>query len=235
MIVHKKKIDNKYWKDCYAYTMEEATNLGISWKELRDEELSEYVKTDDDYIVKLKYKRRYSDRSGSNLYISTEFGSVFAKQRLIVKKVIIPYKEWKLQRTIKKREFPLVLDYVAKSILDGNPVKPQMIVNLLGIRHKNPNAIWRNMMSSPEVRGMIQKSLSEKLTDLNVDEGKVVKLVEEAIEMARGKDNPFAMLKAAELLGKYLGMDAKTVVKESHSTDGDGNISKILKEISFEG
>ena len=91
------------------------------------------------------------------------------------------------------------------------------------------------MMNTPEVRQAVQKSLSERLDDMGVNEQKVISLIEDAVEIGKTKKNGFVILKAAELMGKYLGMDAKTVIKESHSTAGEGNSARILKEISIEG
>jgi hypothetical protein len=231
MIVHNKKIGKRLWKKCYAYTIEEAKERGLEWKDLRDEEISEYVKTDDDYIVKLILKKRYN----KDLWIKTEFGSIFGRQKLLVNKELIPYGDWKAKKLTKKKRFPIVVDYIVACILTNSTINPDVIGNILGLKYRNTNLIWKNLMNQPEVRQMVQKSLVERLSDLNVDEGKVVNLIDDAIVIAKKKGNAFAILKAAELLGKYLGMDAKTVIRETHSTDSEGNISKILKEISIEG
>ena len=229
------KKTNGIWKKCYAYTKEEANELGIEYKDLRCKEYSEYVITDDDYVVKCIYKKEYPEGHGNQLYTKTEFGSIFYRQKLLIDREIVPYAVHVMKRTLRRPEFPLVVDYIVDSMLSGKKVKPETVTNILNLKVKNPKAVWKNMMNTPEVRQAVQKSLSERLDDMGVNEQKVISLIEDAVEIGKTKKNGFVILKAAELMGKYLGMDAKTVIKESHSTDGEGNIARILKEISIEG
>lgn len=233
MIKRYSKVDKGVYKEVVAYTVDEAKEKGIEWLGWKDREYSEYVESDNGYVVKCLGKKEYGKRK--ELYVRTEWGCMFHRQRFIVEPYRLTYSEWKLQRTIRRKKFKFVVDYVSSCMVYGTNIEPEVCMNILGIKSKHVKSIWKNMMENKEVQAMIQSSLQEKLYQMGVDEKKVIDLINDAVRMGKEKKNAFVVLKAAELMGKYLGMDSKTVIKESHSTDGDGNISRILKEISIEG
>ena len=75
MIKRYSKVDKGVYKEVVAYTVDEAKEKGIEWLGWKDREYSEYVESDNGYVVKCLGKKEYGKRK--ELYVRAEWGCMF--------------------------------------------------------------------------------------------------------------------------------------------------------------
>ncbi len=75
---------------------------------------------------------------------------------------------------------------------------------------ENPAIAAKRLFKTKQVKKMIQDKLKEVLVDKNIDEGFVLDVIKDAIEVAKVKEDSGNMIRAAKELSEFLDMKPKT-------------------------
>tara|TARA_R110002051_G_scaffold173923_2_gene244191 strand:+ start:1893 stop:2684 length:792 start_codon:yes stop_codon:yes gene_type:complete len=75
---------------------------------------------------------------------------------------------------------------------------------------KNPALAVKKLLKTKEVKRIMADKLKEILLEKNIDEGFVLDIMKDAVDVAKMKEDPANMIRAAKELGEYLDMKPKT-------------------------
>jgi len=92
---------------------------------------------------------------------------------------------------------------------------------------------WRKLTRTEEFRKMVREELQSLLLEKGYTEGVVLDLLEEALNMARGKTDITNFLRIAENMQDMLGMRDKQITKTTQISAGQVT-QNLLNEISDE-
>lgn len=75
---------------------------------------------------------------------------------------------------------------------------------------KNPAMAVKKLLKTKEVKKIMSEKLKEILLEKNIDEGFVLDVMKDAVDVAKMKEDPANMIRAAKELGEYLDMKPKS-------------------------
>ena len=75
---------------------------------------------------------------------------------------------------------------------------------------KNPSIAIRKLLKTKEVKKVMAEKLKEILIEKEIDEGYVLDVMKDAVDVAKMKEDPANMIRAAKELGDYLDMKPKS-------------------------
>ena len=203
--------------DYPVYKKEEADNNGLKYKHWNASKEGEYGLSDDGYVAECIYRKAYGEKveytypygrqwlsAWSKLefephYRSNNFSTVSTKS----------YNDLE----VKKKGADIAMDaYVAYKIAGLQPDWEQ-IGTLYRPDQDNPVIAAKRLFKTKQVKKMIQDKLKDILIDRKIDEGFVLDVIKDAIEVAKVKEDPGNMIRAAKELGDFLDMKPKVTEK----------------------
>ena len=213
-LVKKLKKNNYQEKTYPVYTAEEAKSKALKVKHWKECSLGEWGVSDDGYVsecvgleqydrgplVVFPFGRAWIHKT-SRLefephYISKNFCNVSTKS----------YNEIEAKSTRAQLAVNAFLAYKMAGL------SPDMhkIGSLYRPDQKNPVIAAKKLLKLKEVKKMIEEKLKEILTDKEIDEGFVLDVIKDAIEVAKVKESSADMIRAAKELSIFLDMAPKT-------------------------
>ena len=219
------------------YTKEEADTNKIDYKYWKEADKGEYAITDDNYVAKVIQKKKYDSTNGVvSYYVRMPFGYAFhspkypnqslnadgrlsnhtlsGKPQLEVRKGT---QEWKNLAMVYSVCFDMEL--AIEQVYD-NP-SPSKIRTA------------KRWMRTQEFKSMVKDELKEVLAEKGHNRSKTIDLLDEALSMAKAKNDVTNFLRVVENIQDMLGMKDKTVTKTTTQLEAT-QTRKLLDEISEE-
>ena len=216
MIKITKKLKKNNFKsvDYPIYTGVEADEEGIIYKYWQECNPGDWGICDDEYVSECISRNQYKDNTemvfpfgrqwlGNHRklefephYSSGNFCTVSTKS----------YNELEAQ----SRRTELAVDAFLAYKTAGKSPDLDKIGTIYRPDQKNPSIAAKKLFKLKEVKKMIEEKLKEILTDKEIDEGFVLDVIKDAIEVAKVKESSADMIRAAKELSIFLDMAPKT-------------------------
>lgn len=229
------------------WTVKEAQEQGIPYKDWREAEEGEYALSDDGYIAKVITKRQYDARrkGGKNSYYRFPWGYHFYnpkydaanKKKLKMEGRKTPHTlSGKSVVDVKCQQEPLQsLARVRAQVWDDDIA----IAFTMGDLPPSEYGKYKRLMRTEEFKKEVRKQLRSVLAEKGIDEDSVVDMLIDGIEMAKQSTNKYGnpdlsnYFKGVEHLSDMLGMRDKDVKKTTKSLHGEKQ-RRLVDEINQE-
>ena len=213
-ITKKLKRNNFQPETFRVYTKAEAKKEGLKWKHWGEAQEGQYGISDDGYVAECIYRKEYGDK--------VEYTYPYGRQWLTAWGKLEFEPHWRSNNfstvstksyndlEVQKKGADLAMDaYIAYKIAGLSPDWEQ-IGKIYRPDQDNPVIAAKRLFKTKQVKKMIQDKLKEVLTDKNIDEGFVLDVIKDAIEVAKVKEDSGNMIRAAKELSEFLDMKPKT-------------------------
>lgn len=245
-------MSKKDYVDFWVYDKEMADDKGIKYKHWREcKDKGDWGLTDDGYVGELlkryKMKKRKYWKDGEEMHgLKFTFAEVntyptnrlLFEPRLKTKKWTgYSSKSWQEIELRRARMIP-VIEVFVQNLLAGRQVPLRELSNYYRQDGKY-GWVLKNIMKTKEWRDVIKKEVREALELRNIDEGKVLDIIDKAVEIAQGKNDAGNMLKGADSLIGLLDMkpEKQQVTKKlemSRMSAIEGQIEKEEENLRLE-
>lgn len=217
------------------YLKEEADDAGIEYIDWREAGVGEWALSDDGYVSEIIRRKEYSDgRDGKNHYIQTPWGYTMWSPRYPTKKFYAEGRKCAYTLTGKRKieQFAPKLEKLAMCY--AQTMNKDISIDLaFGSLSKNQHSMWKRKMKSEVFRDMVRKELASLLSSHGMTEDYTLDLLENTIEMAKGKNDVTNLMRAVENLQGMHGMNNKEKVRTT--TQLEGTITrKLLDQVHEE-
>ena len=213
-ITKKLKRNNFQPQTFRVYTKAEAKGEGLKWKHWGEAKEGEYGISDDGYVAECVYRKVYGEK--------VEYTYPYGRQWLTAWGKLEFEPHWKSNNfstvstksyndlEVQKKGADIAMDaYIAYKMAGLSP-DWEKIGRLYRPDQDNPVIAAKRLFKTKQVKKMIQDKLKEVLTDKNIDEGFVLDVIKDAIEVAKVKEDSGNMIRAAKELSEFLDMKPKT-------------------------
>jgi phage terminase small subunit len=90
------------------------------------------------------------------------------------------------------------------------------------------------LLTFPDVQEAVQKAKAERAERMKIDQDYVLELIQEAIKASRAAEDRASFLKAADMLGRHVGLYAQDNKQRSPLADLPRDVLKML-EVKLSG
>lgn len=213
-ITRKLKINNFKDTDYEIYPKEEFEKLGKGYKYWKKCKPGDWGISDDDYVAEclqrniyatdvemvFPYGRQWANKT-SKLefephYYSKNYSNVSTKT----------YAELEAKRDRAEMAIDLYLAYK----MAGEKPDLAKIGKIYRPDQQNPEIALKKLLKTKEVKKIMTEKLKEVLLEKQIDEGYVLDIMKEAIDVAKVKEDPANMIRAAKELSEFLDMKPKS-------------------------
>jgi len=199
--------------DYPVYKKEEADEQGLRYKAWNACKEGEYGLSDDNYVSECIYRKEYKGKVEYTYPYGRQWMSVWSKLEFEPHYrsnnfSTVSTKSYNDLEVTKKGASIAMDAYVAYKVA-GLPPDWAQIGTLYRPDQDNPVIAAKRLFKTKQVKKMIQDKLKEILIDKNIDEGFVLDVIKDAIEVAKIKEDPGNMIRAAKELGDFLDMKPK--------------------------
>ena len=219
------------------YTKQEADEALIEYKYWKKAEKGEYALTDDNYVGKVIQKKKYDSANGIiSYYVRMPFGYAFYSPKYSSGKMCADGRisnhtlSGKPQLEVRKgtQEWKN-LAMVYSVCFDMELAIEQVYEN------PSPSKIRtaKRWMRTQEFKSMVKDELKEVLAEKGHNRSKTIDLLDEALQMAKAKNDVTNFLRVVENIQDMLGMKDKTVTKTTTQLEAT-QTRKLLDEINEE-
>lgn len=225
-IIRKTGPKQEFEYEAYIYTEEEASNKGIQWLYWKDERVKEgdWVITDDLYVVQVRSVKEYTNRRNkTNRFLLTTIAPAWVTKQ--AKLLWEPRKEigdysgthpdrWVNREKRKGRTRRAIKLYV--NMLVNGKVDLQKCGQLYRPDIKWSTRAFKQLLKKEEIQEMVQDELQKLFEREGITREFIVQKHKQAIELGEGKNDGYLILKAANMLAKYLGWGERQQVDTNH-------------------
>ena len=206
------------------FTEEEARDRDIQYVNWTKVGKGKWGLTDDGWVGECIDRRQYKEKDNvvfsfgqywytpSNKYGKCEYAPHKESESYAMTS---PKKPWEVKKG--RREYKNFVSVYVAQMLEGK-VDYTTLGKVFG-ESKNYEIKARMLLKKEYVKEMIDKELKAVFEEKGVNEGSVIDMINDAHKIAREKNDPSNMLRAAENFVKILKMDAKNEQKDSFDTE----------------
>jgi hypothetical protein len=203
--------------DYPVYKKEEADEQGLTYKAWNACKEGEYGLSDDNYVSECIYRKEYKGkveytypygRQWMSAWSKLEFEPHYRSNNFST----VSTKSYNDLEVTKKGASIAMDAYIAYKVAGLQPDWAQ-IGTLYRPDQDNPVIAAKRLFKTKQVKKMIQDKLKDILIDRKIDEGFVLDVIKDAIEVAKIKEDPGNMIRAAKELGDFLDMKPKVTEK----------------------
>ena len=224
-----------------VYCKDEEDELGIDyihWKECSD---GDWGLSDDGYVGKCLYRREYkSKQKKPSVAVKLCYGMAFiSKNSKILYEKNRAYNSYSHQRPqhwieaeLRKKRTKNTIDAFVAYTIAGKKPDWEVLGTMYRSDQKEPDKTVKKLFKQKEVQSMVKEELKKVLIGKGITEEMVLDLHNEAIEMAREKQDISSFLRATENFMDLL--DMKPSKKEVTQSLEMGVTTKILDAINSE-
>jgi len=196
------------------YTKAEAKEKGLKFKHWGDAKEGQYGLSDDGYVAECIYRREYNGK--------VEYTYPYGRQWLTAWGKLEFEPHWKSnnfstvstksynQLETQKKSADLAIDAYLSYKLAGKSPDWDQIGKIYRPDQKTPAIAAKRLMKTKEVKKIMQDKLKDVLLDRQIDEGFVLDVIKDAIEVAKVKEDSGNMIRAAKELSEFLDMKPKS-------------------------
>ena len=213
-ITRRLKANNYESHDYHVYTEQEFKELGKKYKHWSKCKPTEWGISDDGYVAECLARNYYATavemvfpygRQWVNDQAKLKFEPHYASKNYSS----VSTKTYEELEANKSRT-DLAIDAFLTYKMAGLPPDLEKIGKLYRPDQKHPAIAAKKMLKSKEVKKIMTDKLKEILVDKEIDEGFVLDVMKDAIDVAKMKEDPANMIRAAKELGDFLDMKPKT-------------------------
>lgn len=213
-ITRRLKSNNYESFDYYIYPEAEFKELGKKYKYWSECKPTEWGISDDGYVAECLARNYYAvavemvfpyGRQWANKSAKLEFEPHYASKNYSN----VSTKTYEELEANKSRT-DLAIDAFLTYKMAGLPPDLDKIGILYRPDQENPAIAVKKMLKTKEVKKIMADKLKEILIDREIDEGFVLDVMKDAIDVAKTKEDPANMIRAAKELGDFLDMKPKT-------------------------
>ena len=213
-ITRRLKANNFELTDYYVYPEREFKELGKKYKHWSKCSPKDWGISDDGYVSECLERNFYAQ--------STEMVFPFGRQWVTntAKLEFEPHYYSKNYSNVstksyneleaKKGRTDLAIDAYLSYKMAGISPDLEKIGRIYRPDQKNPVIAAKKLLKTKEVKKVMADKLKEILIDKEIDEGYVLDVMKDAVDVAKMKEDPANMIRAAKELGDYLDMKPKT-------------------------
>ena len=232
-------INHKSGRKSYPiYTEKEAVASSIEFSHWKEAKEGDYCISDDGYVsLVLKRKEYESDRNQPTLYIRTPYGYIMHNPKYTSQKFYAEGRStpWTLSgkpalevQSRSQKWKNLALAYVSTNF-DADLA----IDMVMGQTTPQQRRRWKRNIRTEEFKTVVREELDILLKESGKDKEYVMNLLEEAIAMAKKKEDVSNLMRATEKLMSLHGMDDKETIKTTRQIEGVSTkklIADVLEE-----
>lgn len=228
---------NEYYEREYnIYTEEEAKRHGIQFVHWREVAQGGWGLSDDGYVSECIKRKQYSE--GVNYVFP--YGQAWTNKGSKGKLEYLPHKESgtysyvsaKPHHEIKKRntQYKNYVTAYVKMFIAGH-IDHEKLGRIFWKQEQKPRWKSKALLKKRFVQDMIDKKLSEVLTESNMDEKEIIEMMKESYTVAKKKNDASNMLRCAENFARMMGIDKPKEEKSSFEADivSLGDIEDTMK------
>ena len=212
-ITRRLKVNNFEEEDYYVYPLEEFKETGKKYKHWNKCSPGDWGISDDGYVAEclqrniygtsvemvFPYGRQWVSKTGKlefePHYYSKNYSNVSTKT----------YAE--LEAVRDRAE--LAIDAFLAYKISGKKPDLHKIGTIYRPDQKNPQMAVKKLLKTKEVKKIMADKLKEILIDREIDEGYVLDVIKDAVDVAKMKEDPANMIRAAKELSEFLDMKPK--------------------------
>ena len=206
------------------FTREEATERDIQFVNWRKVGKGQWGLTDDGWVGECTDRRQYQEKDnvvfsfGQYWYTpSNKYGKCqYAPHRDSESYAMTsPKKPWEVKKG--RKEYKDFVNVYVAQMLEGK-IDYTTLGKVFG-ESKNHEIKARMLLKKEYVKEMISKELKEVFEEKGITEGTVIDMINDAHSVAKEKNDPSNMLRAAENFVKILKMDSKNEQKDTFDAE----------------
>jgi hypothetical protein len=212
-ITRRLKINNFESADYEVYPVKEFEKTGKKYKKWNKCNPGDWGISDDGYVAECIQRNIY----GTSIEMVFPYGRQWAKKT--AKLEFEPHYYSKNYSSVSTRSYSdieanksradLAIDAFLAYKVSG--IKPDLdkIGTIYRPDQKNPAVAVRKLLKTKEVKKIMADKLKEILVDKEIDEGYVLDVMKDAVDVAKVKEDPANMIRAAKELSVFLDMQPK--------------------------
>lgn len=220
------------------YTEKEAIEEGLDFKHWKEADEGHLCISDDGYVAEVIKRKEYeSDRAQATLYVRTPYGYIMHNPNYKTQKFYAEGRStpWTLSGKpaleVQSRSHKwknLALAYVSTNF-DADLA----IDMVMGQTTPQQRRRWKRNIRTEEFKKVVREELDVLLKESGKDKEYVMDLLEEAIQIAKKKEDVSNLMRAVEKLMNLHGMDDKDTIKTTRQIEGVSTkklIADVLQE-----
>jgi hypothetical protein len=210
-------INHKSGRKSYPiYTEKEAVEEGLDFKHWKEADEGNFCISDDGYVAEVIKRKEYeSDRAQATLYIRTPYGYIMHNPNYKTQSRSHKWKNLALAYVSTNFDADLAIDMV------------------MGQTTPQQRRRWKRNIRTEEFKKVVREELDVLLKESGKDKEYVMDLLEEAIQIAKKKEDVSNLMRAVEKLMNLHGMDDKDTIKTTRQIEGVSTkklIADVLQE-----
>ena len=213
-ITRRLKVNNFESTDYEVYTKEEFTEIGKKYKHWSKCNPGDWGISDDGYVAECLQRNIY----GTNVEMVFPYGRQWAKKAAKLK--FEPHYHSGNYSNVSTKSYAeleagrdraeLAIDAFLAYKMAGEKPDMQKIGMIYRPDQKDPTKAVRKLLKTKEVKKIMADKLKEILVEKEIDEGYVLDVMKDAVDVAKVKEDPANMIRAAKELSVFLDMQPKT-------------------------
>jgi len=235
-ITRKLKVNN--WDDVtyVISTQAEADERGLEYKPWKEAQKGEFALSDDGYVSDVIDRKKYKDAEQlivpyGRMWISSRAKLEYEPHRNTGEYSQCGTLTWEERESKTTRTKNAVALYVNMMMQTGK-IDWYKLGEVYRPDQRHPDATVKRLFKSEKVKGMVDDKIQEYLDDRDLNQGDVLDIIQNAIELAKQNGDPSNMLRGAEQYIRIMDMlPSKTAVTDTVQIDVT---KKILDEIETE-
>lgn len=215
MITIQRKLKiNKYVPVEYpVYHQDEADNEGLSYKHWKDCTPGEYGVSDDGYVAICINRKQYKTGTESTFpygkqWITSTSQLEFLKHHATGNYTSASTKSH-MDKELQTRRAKNLADAYITYVMAGKSPDFEKLGQIYRPDQAKPVASVKRLLKTRGMKAMIEEKMKEVLTEKGIDEGFVLDVIKDAIEVAKVNEDSGNMIRAAKELGGFLDMKPK--------------------------
>ena len=200
-----------------VYTSSEADADGIFFKYWQDCDNGDFGCSDDGYVGECISRKSYKNgtevsMSYGKMWIGSHRKLLYEPRRVSGNFATVSHKTFEEVEGKSDRAKRAVNVYTMM-MLSGSPIDWEMIGKIYRKDQKRPDLTAKRLFKQEVIKHMVDERIDKALKERDMGEGAVLDVIDEAIQLARKKEDPATMLRGAENLIRIVDMLPKRAVQ----------------------
>jgi len=234
-IVRRLKANNFEEAEFYIYPLDEFKGKNKTYKHWSKCNAGDWGISDDNYVAKCLQRNIYS----TNIEMVFPYGRQFVTKTGKLEFEPHYYSKNYSNVTTKgydeleanKSRSDLAIDAYLTYKMAGKRPDLEQIGKIYRPDQKNPAVAAKRLLKLKETKKIMSEKLKEVLIDRDIDEGYVLDIIKDAVDVAKTKEDPANMIRAAKELSEFLEMKPKQKqLTESFEVDISHQISNNFEK-----
>lgn len=206
---------NKYIPVEYPiYAQDEADKLGLNYLHWKDCAIGDWGISDDGYVSTCINKKDYKTGTEVTFAYGKQWITISSKLEFLKHHASGNYigvsTKSHMEKELKTRRSQNVVSAYLTYVMAGKSPDWDKLGQIYRPDQEKPAITVKRLLKTKGMKDMIEEKMKEILTDKGIDEGFVLDVIKDAIEVAKVKEDSGNMIRAAKELGDLLDMKPKT-------------------------